>query len=128
MLADSTKLGVCIETVKDIVYGREVRNWILAGVILALMNADDIGSTCPFCRKSFDSKQGLVNHILRSSCYNELKKVCVKAYEVDNIIAGRYSSKTSKRVRLYMRNGDSIVCDHGDYRCVARSIRSYITT
>ena len=126
MRGDSTKLGICLETVKEIIYGERVKNWILAGIIMALMNVDDIEKTCPFCRKSFESKQGLVNHLMRSNCRNELKKLCLKATEIDDMIGGRYSSKTGKKVRLYLKNGDSILCSYGDYRCVASNIKKYV--
>jgi hypothetical protein len=126
MRGDETKLGICIEVVKSIVRGEEVRDWIIAGIVLGLMNVDEIGSTCPLCKKSFRSRQGLLNHLITGNCYDELKKLCLKASEIDRMIVGRYSWKTEKKVKLYLRNGESILCNYGDYRCVANAVRKLV--
>ena len=126
MKNESLRIGVCFDTVKEIVTGEKVRNWLLAGVLLALMNVDSLSNTCPFCKRSFESGRGLLNHLMRSECRNELVKVCLKASEMEGIIVGRHSWKTGKKVKLYLKNGDSILCNHGDYKCVANGIRKYV--
>ena len=120
-------IGRCVDIFKDIVLGRETGSWVLAALLLAAMDAKEIGDTCPFCGKKLGSRQGMVNHVLLSRCYNKLVEVCLRAHDIDRKISGRYFSRTSKRVKLYIPRVGDITCEYGDIKCVAEEIKKLVS-
>jgi len=121
-------IGRCVEIFKDLATGRETNSWILAASLIVAMGVHEIGDTCPFCGKKFSSKLGLVNHVTISRCFNKLVEACLRAHDIDRRFYGRYFTKSTGKLRLYIPRVGYVYCEHGDIKCVAEGIKKLLAT